>query len=563
MSDVRQLPAPRRKIQRWGALKQERSSWINRYREISENLLPYAGRFFSTDRNRGDITFNSIYDSSATWALDVLAAGMMAGMTSPARPWFRLATPDPDLNELDPVKMWLADVTELMRDIFNKSNTYRALHGMYEELGSFCTGVTIVEPDFETVIWHTPLTAGEYALAQDARGRVTTIYREFEMTVEEMVGEFGHANVSSTVRDLYDRGAYDKWVPVLHAIEPRKDRDYAKRDAKNLPIASCYMELGRADGDEKFLRESGYRRFPALAARWAVKGRDIYGHGPGFKALGDIRQLQHEQLRKAQGIDFQANPPLQVPTALKGNEVNTLPGGVTYYDPASPHGGIKSLFEVQLDLNHLLADVQDVRQRINRAFYADLFLMLANDSRSGITAREIAERYEEKLLMLGPVLERLHDEMLSPLVDMTFERIMQAGIMPPPPPELQGSELKIEFISTLAQAQRAVGLGSVDRLIGLVAMVAPVKPSVLHKVDFDQVIDKYADMLGVDPSIIVADEQVAIIREQEAQQQAAAQQAAMVQPMADAAGKLAGAKTDEKNALTDVLKQFTGYSTGQ
>jgi hypothetical protein len=113
-----------------------------------------------------------------------------------------------------------------------------------------------------------------------------------------------------------------------------------------------------------------------------------------------------------------------------------------------------------------------VRQRINQAFYADLFLMISNDQRRmPVTAREIAERHEEKLLMLGPVLERLHDEMLSPLIDITFAKHREAGILPPPPPELQGQDLKIEFVSTLAQAQKAVGLGSLRSLIGTVALV--------------------------------------------------------------------------------------------
>ena len=130
-------PLRQRKLARWGALKLERSTWDTRWREISEVLLPFSGRFTSTDRNRGDKSFNSILDSTATRANEILSAGLMAGMTSPARPWFRLAVTDEDAMENGNVKKWLNDLTQLMRNIFARSNTYRALHSIYEELGGF------------------------------------------------------------------------------------------------------------------------------------------------------------------------------------------------------------------------------------------------------------------------------------------------------------------------------------------------------------------------------------------------------------------------------------------
>jgi Bacteriophage head to tail connecting protein len=139
-------------LKRWNMLKNERSSWDGHWREISDYLLPRSGRFFTSDRNRGERKHNNIYDSTGTRSLRVLAAGMMAGMTSPARPWFRLTTSDPELDESSAVKSWLADVQRLMLMVFTKSNTYRALHSMYEELGAFGTAASIIVPNFDTVL---------------------------------------------------------------------------------------------------------------------------------------------------------------------------------------------------------------------------------------------------------------------------------------------------------------------------------------------------------------------------------------------------------------------------
>lgn len=543
---------------RWGQLRTERATWLAHWKEISTYLLPRSGRFFVQDRDRGDRRYNNIYDSTGTRALRVLAAGMMSGMTSPARPWFRLAIADKELSKHGPVKAWLDEVTTLMRDVFAKSNTYRALHSMYEELGGFGTNANILMPDFKNVIHHHPLTTGEFCIATNHKGEVNTLYREFQKTVAEVVQDFGIDNVSTSIKNLYDRGTLDAWVTIVHAIEPRIDRDPRMKDAKNKAWKSVYFEQGGAPN--KYLRESGFDMFPALAPRWATAGGDIYGHCPGMEALGDIKQLQQEQLRKAQGIDYMTKPPLQMPAGLKGKDVDSLPGGVTFVPPGGPDAGIRTQFEVKIDLNHLLADIQDVRARINGAFYADMFLMLANQSDSRMTATEVAERHEEKLLMLGPVLERLHNEMLQPMIEMTFERIVAAGMLPPPPPELQGSDIQVEFVSMLAQAQRAVGTNSVDRYVMTLGQVAQFKPEVLDKLDADEWADQYSDMLGVSPELVVPADKVALIRKARAQAQ---QQQAQAEAAPAAAQTAKNASQINPQQLQDVISMFSGYTTPQ
>lgn len=544
---------------RWAALKSERSSWDTHWKDVSDVLMPRAGRYMTGDRNKGKKRYNNIYDSTGTRGLRILSAGMMAGMTSPARPWFRLATGDTELTRSHAVRVWMADVTRLMLDVFQRSNLYRSLHGMYEELGAFGTAACIVTPDYNDVIRCYPLTIGEYAISTDFRGQVNTLYREFDLTVGQIVAEFGLDACSDSVRDAHERGRLDEWVTVIHAIEPRENRDISKSDNLNMPFSSCYFESSA--GARAPLRESGFRRFPAICPRWATTGGDIYGTGPGMEALGDIKQLQHEQLRKAQGIDYMTNPPLQVPIGLKNREIETLPGGVTYVDTSNPHGGIRSAFEVRLDLSHLLADIQDVRERINSVFFADMFMMMANDTRSNITATEVAERHEEKLLMLGPVLERLNNEMLDPLVEMTFDYMMEAGIVPPPPAELQGQDIRVEFVSMLAQAQRAIGINSIDRFVNSLAGMAQIKPDVLDKLNSDKWADIYADSLGVDPEVLLSDDEVSMIRENRAKQAQQARQAELMNQAADTAQKMAAAKTGEQNALTDVAGMFSGYSS--
>jgi hypothetical protein len=547
----------REKVQsRWDALKEERSSWMSHWKDISEVLLPRAGRFLPTENNRGGrAAFRKILDSTGTRALRTLSGGMMSGMTSPARPWFRLTTFNPELDESYEVKVWMSQVTSLMQMVFYKSNTYRALQMAYEELGAFGTSATLIYDDFDRVIHCHPLTIGEFAIATDSRGRVNTVYREFRMTVAMLVQEFGLENVSRTVKDLYDRGQMDEWVEVINAIEPRTERDPRKTDAKNMPYLSVYFEKSGDKG--KVLRETGFTEFPAMCARWSVTGGDIYGTSPGMEALGDLCQLQQMQFRKSQAIDYKVHPPVLIPSEMKNMGTQFLPGGVIPYSNAQQAQQIRSAYMVDLDLNSLLVDIQDVRQRINEAFYRDIFMLMVNSTDKTMTATEVTERHEEKMLLMGPVLERLNAEMLDPLINIVFNKLVQADLLPPLPEDLQGQQLNVEFISILAQAQKAISTNSVDRMFSVLGNLAGMRPDIVDNVDLDFWPQWYADALGVDPRFIVSGKKVAVIREQRAQ---AEQQAAAMEQLQGAtqAAKNMGMSMQGQSP-EQIMQAFTGY----
>lgn len=573
MQKIADSRTPCEKIRaRKAALWAERQSFEPVWKDLSKHYLPRTGRFLSTERNKStSSTFNKILDNTPTIAARTLAAGMMSGMSSPARPWFRLATPDAELMKQKPVQLWLDNVQNLMRAVFQRSNMYRVLHQIYLELGVYGTAAAIILPDFDNIIHAHSLTIGEYAIACDSKGRANTLYREFDMTVHALVTEFGYDNCSVNVQQLYDGRKYDQWVTVLHAIEPRDVRGNTLMASKK-PWASVYMESNSRE--EKFLREGGFDYFPAICPRWDVSGGDIYGTSPGMEALGDNKQLQFNQKKKAKVIDYQADPPVQIPVQLRDSPygLDLTPGGENYYDQSTPGGGIRTAYEVNTRIDGVLNDIMDIRERINGAFYANLFLMLANDTRSNITATEVSERHEEKMLMLGPVLERLHNEIHEQLIDIVFAQIMAAKVngkplVPPPPEEMRGMELKVDFISVLAQAQKAVGVGALQGAMQTFGMIGQFDPSAIqNKVDFEQIVDVYADLAGLNPTIIRDDNEVQKMKEAAAaaQQQAMAMQrmqamAPAANQTADAIKKFADIPEDQRQQMTAAMQGLSGY----
>lgn len=535
-------------LSRWTALKQEREPYVPQWLEISRHITPSRGRFLSSaskNRNEARERWNRIYDSTAVRAANILAAGLMSGMTDPSSQWFALTTGSPDLDESQAVKVWLDQVQRIMEMAFTRTNTYQALHQGWRDVGCYGIMAMVITEDVHDGFHCYPLAAGEYCVGVDYRGVPDTLYRRFSMTAGQLVERYGREKVSRAVVQNYDAGKVDQEYKLIHAIEPRFDRNPRKRDNRNMPWRSVVLQIDKDDDKSGVLEESGFLEFPCVVGRWGASASDIYSEeAPGMIALGDTLQLQHQQLQKGNAIDYQINPPLIMPTAARDNEIDFEPGGRSYIDAPSQKDVVQSAWQVPTDINALRQDIAEVQQRINAAFSVDMFLMLSGQQLGKMTATEVAERHEEKLMMLGPVLSRLNNEVLKPLIERTFNILLRQQEFPPPPPELQGAEIQVEYTSMLARSQRAIRANSLDQFLSRIGQVAQFKPEVLQKIDAFRMVDEYADYLSVAPSVVVPTEvaQAQLQAQQEAQQQA--MQAEQLQQGADALSKLGKIPSD-------------------
>ena len=536
-----------RVLSRWGALKQEREPYIAQWLEISRHITPSRGRFLEQGKNRNEARerWNRIYDSTAVRAANILAAGLMSGMTDPSSQWFALTTGSPDLDESQAVKVWLDQVQRIMEMAFTRTNTYQALHQGWRDVGTYGIMAMVIIEDPEVGFHCYPLAAGEYCVGVDYRGIPDSLYRRFSMTAGQLVARYGRSKVSRAVLRDYDDGKVDKESKLIHAIEPRLKRDPTKADNRNMPWRSIVIQIDADTDSDGILEDTGFHEFPCVVGRWGASATDTYSEeAPGMVALGDTLQLQHEQLQKGNAIDYILNPPLIMPTSARDNETDFEPGGRSYIDAPSQKDVVQSAWQVPMDLNALRQDIAEVQQRINAAFSVDMFLMLSGQQLGKMTATEVAERHEEKLMMLGPVLSRLNNEVLKPLIERTFSILMRQQEFPPPPPELQGAEIQIEYTSMLARSQRAVRANALDQFLTRIGQVAQFKPEVLQKIDAFRMVDEYADYLSVAPSVVVPTEeaQAQLEAQQQAQQQAA--QAEQMQMGADAISKLGKVPSD-------------------
>jgi hypothetical protein len=546
-------------------LLNERASFDKHWRELADFILPRRARFFIDDENQDNFRrSNKIIDSTATRAARTLRSGMHAGITSPARPWFRLSTPDPELADFGPVKEWLHTLTNRMSTVFVKSNLYNVLPVVYGDMGVFASSAGAVLDDDQELLRCYPYPVGSYAIGVSRRQIVDSFTMEFKMSVRQIVDEFGRLDgtteidwspMSSAVKNLWDKGNYENNIDVVWLVAPNPDHDPERLESQFKPWISLHWE--KNGNQDLFLRQAGFDEFPILAPRWEVTGFDWYGSDcPGITALGDIKQLQLMQKRKAQAIEIGINPSLQGPVSLKNQKVSLLPGDVTFVDQLQQQtAAIRPIREINLAaLKFFVADIQDTRMNISKAFYEDLFLMLANSDRRQITAREIAERHEEKLLSLGPVLERTNDELLDPLIDRTYAIMDRAGLIPPPPQELEGVKLKVEYISLMQQAQKLVGVVGIDRFLQSTIPLIQHFPIIKHKIRPFTLVDEYGELLGVNPKLVVPDDEAQQAAEAEQKQIQQQQQLMQAEQASKAAKNLAGSDMEGDSALKRMIE---------
>lgn len=566
--DVKEL------VNRREALTNERRTWEADWKMLAQHFLPRKMRSLELDgtvTNRGGLR-TDILNNTGVLSMRDLAAGMHGGMTSPARPWFRLSLQDEEMASYKPVRAWLDDCQDRMRTIFHRSNFYNVIHSHYNELGTFGTGFLFELGDEKSGIRFVPLTVGEYDLDTDEHGRVDTVFRTCDMTVRQIVRRFGYDKCPEVIQRLFDsppKTSVDRFR-VVHAVLPRNDRNPQKLDAKNMPWASYYY-LEARDGTTTgnglqfphLLAEGGFREFPGFGTRWDVTGQDVYGRSPGMDVLGDVLQLQQMEKSKLKALHKEVDPPMAVPAGLKG--LSLLPGAENAYDLNGQTGGqpIYPLMNLRPQVQNTALAIKEVEDKIRRGLYNDLFKMLMGSDRRQITAREIAAKEEEKLILLGPVLERLHDELFMPLIDRTWNLMEEQNMLPPAPEEVQGQEIKVEFVSLLAQAQKMVATSAVDQFMGFIGTYAQVMPELLDTVDPDKMADGYASYLGVETDMLRAQEDRDKIRQAKAQMQqqaAAAEQAAQMQMGAQTAKTLAETpvQQQEANALDALLGSFGG-----
>lgn len=504
------LEAHNRKKGVIAAMMTERQPFWQFWRDCADYILPQRYVWLQSEPELRVTRRNSmILDSTGTSAARTLASGMMNGITSPTRPWFKLRFAGIDPDQYPEAAVWTDDAEKKMLRVMAESNFYQSMAILYLDLSVFGTASDLIYESNEKVINCYNPALGEFYLGQDYEHRVNAFARELKFTVEQLVTMFGKENCSPQVQNLWTQGGASRRqkIEIIHLIEENFPGD-EQYGSSAFRYRECYWEKGGEAG--MLLREAGYFDFPVIAPRWELTGNDTYGTSPGMDALPDIIQLQHETKKKAQALDKMVSPPLLADVSMENKPMALLPNGVTYVPRLTDTSGARPIFTVNPPLGEMSADLAQIQARIRETFHNDLFLMISQ-LQTVRSATEIDARREEKLILLGPVLERFEHEGLDPAINRVFGIMMRRGMFAPIPESLRqvATGLEIQYVSILSTAQSAVGTAPTERLLQVLGNVAPVWPEARLVPNIPELLHDYAVDIGVKAKNIHTRDQVA------------------------------------------------------
>lgn len=557
------LPDKRKILQRVKQLRENRQQWETQWKDIRDYQLPFIGSFDDTPdtTNPGRRRDLHIAQGVAWASAQIFAAGIMSGLTPPSRQWFKFQFSNAALNEDVQAGRVLDERQEIMQSILSQSNFYNAIHSSYFEL-PFGQAPLAVFPDIRKGVRFQVQSVGTYYIDVDGDGRVNTFCRKYPMKLQQIIDQFGTDALPRREQERLKAGSVpdNQTRYVWWLVMPNNNAVPGKLGRLNMPYISMYWLNGSSN--DEWLYTGGCEEFPVPTGRYMTNANNPYGYGPGWYAMGDAKMLQIMKKDYLTAVELSVKPPLTVTSGVMAEGVNLIPGGITKL--ANPNDAVRQLFQVGLDMPHLAEEIIRTEDAIKRAYSADLFLMLDSITTGQMTAREIVERQQEKLQQLGPVVERLQEEYLTPILERTYNILDRGNVFPPIPPELEAmlaqEDVKIEYISPLAQAQKMSGLVNIEQAISFVMQMAQAWPDAIKAVDPLGAVAKYMDLLGAPAKMRRSEEEVQqmIQQEQQAMQQAQQEQQAMQMAQAlpgitQAAKNATEAANDGNPALADWL----------
>jgi hypothetical protein len=492
-------------------LETNRRTWEEQWRTIRELVRPVVPEFSESvsahTKDRGRRLHSAIFDSTAPWAAETLASGLQSFLLSPGERWFSLG-----IKSIDPAQLKRTDreyLEETSDSIYHhltipEVNFNPSINETFLDLVSFGTGVLMetFNPRNQTLLFRAyPLS--DCYIDEDADGEVDTLYRHTRMTLRQIQQQWPDYTPK-------DKTNEDDKFTVVHAVQPRTDRDIESRATTQMKWAEFYF----IKEEDEVLEEGGFENFPYLVPRWSKLAGEKYGRSPAMQCLPDIQMVNRMKREVLVAAQLANRPPIIMPEDGFILPLSHKPGAMWFKsvgteNPEPFNSGVR--VDIPMEI------IQDTQQMITRCFLLDF---LQNDfKKERQTAFEISDRRDEKLRSISPTLERLKTELLGKLLKRSIHIFEDKEFLKPPPFE-DGTIFDVTYNSPAARAQLGTKAVEIGRFLQDMAPIAQILgPDVMASISVDGVAEELQKARGVSVKILKTKEEKAQAQEQAQQQQ--------------------------------------------
>lgn len=508
------LRTPKQIKQKISQLKTTRSVWETHWQEITDHILPRKNTINNVKTDGTKRTFQ-LLDNTGMHSNELLAGALHGLLTNPDMYWFEFTTGDLQLDQNDNVRQYLQILVRIIHSTLNNSNFQTEVHELYIDLAALGTSAQYIEEDAKDFIRFATRFIAEYYVVENNLGFIDQLYREWKWTAEQIIGEFGEDKMHKDILKSFKDGKDEKFL-IHEAVYPKKILGEGQ-DNQRMPY-TCQYTLPDKDHE---LRDEDFESFPYVVPRWTKAAGESYGRSPGMNALPEIKVLNKMNETMLIGAQKQVDPPIQMPDDGFIMPIVTRPGGINYYRSGS-QDFIKPVFnDTRLDFGYQA--MEDRRHRVRDAYFVDQLKL--RQAGPEMTATEVLQRTEESMRLLGPMLGRMQSEYLRPMIQRVYKILQRRGVLPPPPPELQGRGFDVKYSSLIAKSQRISEGQNIMRVAQAIAPFIQMDPTVADNFNGDNMVRIIGQVYGMPQEGIRNAKEVKAIRDNREQQRQALAQA--------------------------------------
>ncbi len=464
-----------------------------------------------------------VYDTVALEALNLMADGLIGNLVPAGLPFFKFMPTLTRFEAYPPLRRILDQYATQITGVLNRSNFNLDNGEAFPDACGLGTAVTFIDEEPSThQVMFSSRHIKECYIAENRWGLVDTLYREFEMSRENLLDQF-YDELGEEMKRLADQKP-DERIKVLHVVEP-SSQEGIYSEIYLLPEAS-------AKPNEKFLYTGERPYFPYNVWRFRKNSDEEYGRCPGIDAFWEVSMINQQSKTMAEAAHKAVDPPL---LATKGllNKIRMNPRAITYKDNFSDsvtplYGNGLGQYPLGIDAMERRAEI--IRRHFRYSFFSDLLRNADNPGRER-TATEINAIEAQKAALLGSSIGRVTKERLEPIIHTVFQIEARAGRLPPVPPELRqftGMGLEVEYTGPLARRLKQY-LSSQGLIDGtkLAAGIAQINPQTLDLYNWDYISKETTKTNGMPEDAFLDPKIVAQVRKARAEQQAAERQLLM------------------------------------
>ncbi len=537
-------------INRHESLKAERSNWDNLWDDVARYIVPRKGNILSK-KSPGQEQTIDLYDTTAEEAALIGAAGLLSQLTPPGEPWFRYEPANE--NATEEFKSKLEKATDRALKAIYASNFYLAIHEDFLDILTFCTSNTYVEEGSKRLLNFVNIPVGTFCVCEDNEGMVDSVYREWQWTAKQIEQNWPDTKLPKLVAEKLASKSPKDWdhkFTLIHATYPRRPGQW-----KQGPVEGALREYASVyvvKEDKAVIEESGYFERAFAVGRLLRSNNEIYGRGAGISVIPEVKVLNRAEQDLMLAIEKGVNPGWLMPEDSAFRPDNR-PNGITYWDSTNPNAKPERLPE-QARVDWAENYTERKRRRINSAFFVDMFQMLNTPGvkEKEMTAREVAERIREKLVLFSPMFARIVQEKLNPLLERTFNILLRQGHFDDLGFTPEDGPYQVTYTSKIALALKAANDSALLELVDIAALLQPFDQSVSMVVKWREAMRETARNRGMSAEFLRTNDEIDQMVAAMQQAQDAMQKAQMAESMAGAVQKLG---PDAQKAATAAVTQ--------